>query len=65
MLPFHPSGRKFFVICFRQQYMVFRVQAQGAGGSPLGWGRLAALIGRLIQGMFLAEEFLIDIFVDD
>ena len=33
--------------------------------SPLTWGRLAAFVGRLTQGMFSPEELLLSIFVDD
>jgi hypothetical protein len=41
------------------------VHAQGAGLSSLIWGRVAAPISRLTQGMFCPSEVLLQTFVDD
>ena len=65
VVPLHPAERRYFVIRFLGRYLVFKVQAQGAGASPLCWGRVAALLGRLTQGMFREDEALLATYVDD
>ena len=45
--------------------MVFMVTAQGAVLSPLTWGRLAALVARLTQGMYEPRSLLLSVYVDD
>jgi hypothetical protein len=64
-VPLHEDERKHFCITLRGKWYVFKVQAQGAGGSPLVWGRVAALVTRLTQSLFHPEEVLLQTFVDD
>jgi len=65
LVPLHPSERRYYVIKFRNKYYVFLVTVQGGRSSPLVWGRVAALVGRLTQGMFHPLELLMQIYVDD
>jgi len=65
IIPLHPSERRHFVIRLRGKWFLFKVQAQGAAASPLVWGRVAALVSRLTQGMFDPIELLLQVFVDD
>ena len=65
IVPLHPRERRHFVVKFRGKYYVFLVLPQGASASPLSWGRVAALAGRLTQGMFAPTELLLRTFVDD
>ena len=37
----------------------------GGGGSPLIWGRAAALLGRSGQSLFVTSELIVEIYVDD
>jgi hypothetical protein len=65
VVPLAHEERKFFVIKLACKYYVFKVHAQGAGLSSLIWGRVAAPISRLTQGMFCPSEVLLQTFVDD
>ena len=66
IVPLRREERKYFVIQFRSKFYVFKVMAQGASASPLCWGRVAALIARLTQAMFVAhDEMSLQVFVDD
>ncbi len=65
LMPLHESERRYFVLRYRGKFLVFLVTAQGAPLSPLTWGRLAALVGRLTQGMFDALSLMLSIYVDD
>ena len=64
-VPLHEDQRKHFCITLRGKWYLFKVQAQGAGGSPLVWGRVAALVTRLTQSMYHPQEALLQTFVDD
>ena len=59
------SERKFFVGKLGSRYYVYRRLAQGSRGAPLAWGRLIALIARLVQALVKAEEALHEVYVDD
>ena len=65
IMPLHPRERKHFVISHRGTFYVFIVLTQGARGSPLTWGRLAALVTRLTQSMFEHGEAHLQTYVDD
>eukprot|EP00974_Lingulodinium_polyedra_P039784 3816916-Lingulodinium_polyedra.AAC.1 len=64
-MPLAPEERRYFVLRFRGKYLVYLVTPQGAALSPLTWGRLAALVARLTQGLYSPEELLLSVFVDD
>jgi len=65
LLPLPVNERKFFVSVHRGRYYVYLRNAQGSRGAPLGWGRTAALLGRLTQSMFHKNEARIEIYTDD
>jgi hypothetical protein len=62
IVPLALEERRFFAIKLSDHYYVFKVQAQGAGLSPLIWGRVAALISRLTQCLFHNNEALLQTF---
>jgi len=65
ILPLAANERKWFVSRVRGRYFVFLRNAQGSRNAPLGWGRLAALVGRLTQSVFMKDEVRIEIYTDD
>ena len=64
-VPLAPEEQRFFVIHLRSRFFIFRVLAMGAATSPLVWGRVAALVTRLTQGMFPSTVLALQTFVDD
>lgn len=65
LLPLPPEERKWFTSSLRGKYFAFLRNAQGSRNAPLGWGRLAALLGRLTQSTFSQHEALTEIYTDD
>ena len=57
--------RKFSVLKYRGVYYVLLRTAQGTRGAPLTWGRTAALVGRLTQGMLGTKSSRVNVYVDD
>jgi len=64
-LPNKVSERKYFVCRINDDYFVFLRTAQGTKNAPLTWNRMAALISRLTQSLFWADEVRIRCYVDD
>jgi len=65
LLPLAPEERKWFTSRIRGSFFVFLRNAQGSRNAPLGWGRLAALIGRATQSMFDKNRLRLEIYTDD
>ena len=65
LLPLAPDERRWFTSRLRGKYFCFLRNAQGSRNAPLGWGRLAALLGRLTQSIFGRHEALTEIYTDD
>ena len=60
-----PEERQYFVGKLRGVYFVFLVLAMGSRSAPLVWCRFAALLARLTQAIFRADELRLHIYVDD
>jgi len=65
LLPLAPEERRWFTSKIRGNFFVFLRNAQGSRNAPLGWGRLAALLGRAIQSMFRKDQLRIETYTDD
>ena len=64
LLPNMRSERRYFVVWFNGQYIVFVRTVQGTRIAPLTWGRLAALLTRLTQAV-LGCDARMSTYVDD
>ena len=64
-MPLSLSERKWFVARLRNQYFVYLRNAQGSRNAPGGWGRIAALLGRMTQSLFCRTGARIEIYTDD
>ena len=64
-LPLAVSERKWFVSRLRGYYFVFLRSAQGSRNAPLGWGRLAAMLGRMTQSVLGKNEGRLQVYTDD
>ena len=65
MTPLHRSEQRYFVTAFKGKYIVFLSQTQGSRNAPVVCGRVAALLGRLTQGMMPEKQVRCHIYVDD
>jgi len=65
LLPLAPCERKWFTARLRGKHFVYLRNAQGSRNAPIGWGRVAALVGRMTQSMFDAKEVRVEIYTDD
>ena len=65
LVPLAQADRRFFTFKFRGRYWVYLVTAQGSRTAPITWGRIAALLCRLTQGVFEPHLVRINMFVDD
>ena len=50
---------------YRQKLLVWLGTAQGSRSAPFTWGQLAALLARVIQGLFDTWEARVQVYVDD
>ena len=64
-VPNDKRERKYSVMKYRGVFYVLLRTAQGTRGAPLTWGRVAALVGRLTQGMLGTRAARVNIYVDD
>jgi hypothetical protein len=68
-IPIAPNERRFFggmiPIDGVRKYFVYLRAAQGSRCAPLLWGRVAALVMRLTQSLFVANTVALMCFVDD
>ena len=55
-IPLHPAERKYFVVMFKEAFLVFLRTAQGSRGAPLTWAALAALVSRCMQSLFCTDK---------
>ena len=64
-IPVRPQDRR--VQCYKAfgKFYVSDSLVFGAGPSPLVWGRLAAWLARMAQGLFDFKELLLQLYVDD
>ena len=65
MTPLHGDEQRYFVTAYKGKYIVFLSQTQGSRNAPVVCGRVAALIGRLTQGMLPEKNARCHIYVDD
>ena len=63
--PLHPDERFCFCAVFEGKFLVWNRVAQGSKNGPQAWGRLSALITRLAQSVFEAEELDLATYTDD
>jgi hypothetical protein len=64
-LPSKHSERRFFVVRVDGSYFVYMRSAQGSKNAPLTWARFIALVCRLTQSLFSADEVRLRCYVDD
>ena len=64
-LPLQPNEHKFFCTKFQDKYIIYERLAQGSRNAPLVWCRFMALISRITSGIFSADPFQLQTFVDD
>ena len=55
LVPLKKSERKFFVIRFRGEYLVFVRTAQGSRGAPLSWAAVGSILARVVQSVFCSD----------
>ena len=60
-----PPERRFLAVEIAQKFYLWGVCIFGCASSPLVWGRLAALLMRLTQGLFDGMEARFNMYVDD
>ena len=65
LLPLAEVERKWFTSKLRGKYFAFLRNAQGSRNAPLGWGRLAAMLGRVTQSIYAKGEALTEVYTDD
>ena len=68
-VPVRPDERQYFYATAKprgtRRWLAYMRTAQGSANAPLLWARLAALIMRLAQSLFLLEELSLMCYVDD
>eukprot|EP00971_Amphidinium_carterae_P168298 3334677-Amphidinium_carterae.1 len=64
-VPIRPDERRYFCFYHQGHYYAHVRLPQGARLSPLCWARVAALMSRLMVGMFLSTQVRGETFVDD
>ena len=64
-MPLSAEERKWFVAKLRGRFFVFLRNAQGSRNAPGGWGRLAAMLGRMVQSMFHRNVSRLETYTDD
>ena len=60
-----PAERRFLAAEIFNRYYLWGVCVFGCASAPLVWGRLAALLMRLLQGLFHGCEARLNMYVDD
>jgi hypothetical protein len=65
LIPNKRSERRFFVVQYRGEILVFLKTTQGSRGAPLTWARVIALVMRLTQAVVGIDSCRISTYVDD
>ena len=64
-LPLRCNERRYFCTKYRGKYIIYERLAQGSRNAPLAWCRFIALVSRITAGVFAADPFQLQTFVDD
>ena len=64
-VPLAHQERRYFSTKYKGMIIISLTIAQGSRNAPLSWGRVAALLGRISQSLFLEDELRLSIYTDD